>query len=86
MKNDIVKSVLIFILTLSVVVFTWTGKIDQTTFVGFVSAALMWFLNDRKIQNLTQENNTLQEKVTTLSDQKWKEITENQIEKNNNGQ
>lgn len=65
-----IKPIIISILTIAVIVFTWFGKISPELFVGFVTATLTWVANSKQIENLKQENASLGEQITVLAENK----------------
>lgn len=79
MNNEQLKYILIYLLAGAVCVFAWFGKIDSATFTGFVSATVMWGFNSSRIKQLTSENKELNNQITTLSNEKYKIITERNI-------
>ena len=79
--NEALKIIIVFLLTISVVVFAWFGKIPTEAFTAFVSAALMWFLNNNKIEKLTKDNEELNTKITALENENAEIIEEFDIPK-----
>jgi len=71
--NELLKIIMVIVLTVTLAVFTWFGKIPSEAFTAFVSASFMWFLNSNKINKLQQDNDKM---TTILIESATKNITD----------
>ena len=81
--NDSLKNILVYLLAISVIVFAWFGKIPTEAFTAFVSGAVMWALNSKKVESLNQENKELNEKISIMEAENAFIIEEKQIKDQN---
>lgn len=74
------------LLTIAMIFFVWTGKINGGEFAGFATTLTVWVLGSRKIETLTKTNKELNDKITVLSGKQHRVITESEIPKASNGE